>query len=70
MVAFMSWYSIPPLIDYIAEELEISSEEVYDSNVVAVAATISKFGLTPIWNDSSPASKIFVFLTATSFFFV
>lgn len=48
MVAFMSWYSIPPLIDYIAEELEISSEEVYDSNVVAVAATISKFGLTPI----------------------
>lgn len=46
MVAFMSWYSIPPLVDYIAEELDISSIEVYDSNVVAVAATISKESLS------------------------
>lgn len=42
MVAFMSWYSIPPLMSVISKELGISSDEVYDSNVTAVAATISK----------------------------
>ncbi|ORY92011.1 major facilitator superfamily domain-containing protein [Syncephalastrum racemosum] len=40
MVAFMSWYSIPPLMSIISKELGISSDEVYDSNVTAVAATI------------------------------
>ncbi|KAI9321276.1 major facilitator superfamily domain-containing protein [Dichotomocladium elegans] len=40
MVAFMAWYSIPPLIDYIAEDLGISATEIYDSNMAAVSITI------------------------------
>ena len=42
MVAFFSWYSIPPLITYIEHDLGISASKVYDSNVVAVAATVGK----------------------------
>ncbi|KAJ8657240.1 hypothetical protein O0I10_007056 [Lichtheimia ornata] len=40
MVAFLAWYSIPPVIDHIAEDLNIPSVEVYDSNMAAVAITI------------------------------
>ncbi|KAI7885044.1 MFS general substrate transporter [Lichtheimia hyalospora FSU 10163] len=40
MVAFLAWYSIPPVIDQIAEDLNIPSVEVYDSNMAAVAITI------------------------------
>lgn len=43
MVAFFAWYSIPPLISYIEEDLRLFASQVYDSNVVAVTATISKF---------------------------
>lgn len=42
MVAFLAWYSIPPVIDHIAEDLNIPSMEVYDSNMAAVAITIGK----------------------------
>jgi len=35
MTAFLSWYSIPPIISYIAQDLKISATQVYDSNVVA-----------------------------------
>jgi len=40
MTAFFSWYSIPPLISYIAKDLGISASQIYDSNVAAVTATI------------------------------
>ncbi|KAI9265060.1 major facilitator superfamily domain-containing protein [Phascolomyces articulosus] len=40
MVAFMSWYAIPPIVYHIAEDLDISAEEIYDSNMVSVALTI------------------------------
>ena len=40
MVAFMAWYAIPPIVYHIAEDLNISSVEIYDSNMVAVAITI------------------------------
>lgn len=43
MVAFLAWYSIPPVIDHIAEDLNIPSMEVYDSNMAAVAITIGKW---------------------------
>ncbi len=46
MTAFFSWYSIPPLISYIAKDLGISASQVYDSNVVAVTATIGKLSST------------------------
>lgn len=42
MVAFLAWYSIPPVIDHIAEDLNIPSVEVYDSNMAAVAITIGE----------------------------
>ena len=51
MTAFFSWYSIPPLISYIAADLGISASQIYDSNVVAVTATIGKL---------SSASQIFM----------
>jgi len=41
MVAFLSWYSIPPVMHYIAEDLKIPTSQVHNSNVVAVASTIS-----------------------------
>ncbi|KAG2224472.1 hypothetical protein INT45_010538 [Circinella minor] len=40
MVAFMSWYAIPPIIYHISEDLDISAEEIYDSNTVSVVLTI------------------------------
>ncbi|KAI7885043.1 MFS general substrate transporter [Lichtheimia hyalospora FSU 10163] len=40
MVAFMAWFSIPPVMDHIAEDLNIPSAEMYDSNMAAVAVTI------------------------------
>ncbi|KAI9496940.1 major facilitator superfamily domain-containing protein [Zychaea mexicana] len=40
MVAFMSWYAIPPIVYHIAEDLGISSVEIYDSNMAAVSITI------------------------------
>ncbi|KAI8138238.1 major facilitator superfamily domain-containing protein [Fennellomyces sp. T-0311] len=40
MIAFMAWYAIPPIVYHIAEDLGISSVEIYDSNMVAVAITI------------------------------
>lgn len=42
MVAFLAWYSIPPIVPHIADDLKISAEHIYDSNVVAVSATIGK----------------------------
>jgi NNP family nitrate/nitrite transporter-like MFS transporter len=41
MTAFLAWYSIPPIMPYIAKDLGISATRVYDSNVVAVSATIA-----------------------------
>ncbi|KAI8577555.1 hypothetical protein K450DRAFT_251407 [Umbelopsis ramanniana AG] len=41
MTAFLAWYSIPPLISIIQADLGLSATDVYDSNVVAVAATIA-----------------------------
>ena len=46
MVAFIAWYSIPPLISYIEEDLRLTASQVYDSNVVAVTATIGRFPFT------------------------
>ena len=40
MVAFMSWYAIPPIIYHIAQDLDIPQVDIYDSNMVAVAITI------------------------------
>ncbi|KAG2216135.1 hypothetical protein INT45_005647 [Circinella minor] len=40
MVAFMSWYAIPPIVYHIAEDLGISTVEIYDSNMAAVSITI------------------------------
>lgn len=42
MVAFMAWFSIPPVMDHIAENLNIPSAEMYDSNMAAVAVTIGR----------------------------
>ena len=36
----MSWYAIPPIVYHISEDLNISAEEIYDSNMVSVALTI------------------------------
>jgi NNP family nitrate/nitrite transporter-like MFS transporter len=41
MTAFLAWYSIPPVMPHIASDLNISAEHVYDSNVIAVSATIA-----------------------------
>ena len=40
MVAFMSWYAIPPIVVHIANDLDIKAVEVYDANMVSVAITI------------------------------
>jgi NNP family nitrate/nitrite transporter-like MFS transporter len=40
MVAFLAWYSIPPIMAYIAKDLGIPPTQVYNSNVVAVSSTI------------------------------
>jgi NNP family nitrate/nitrite transporter-like MFS transporter len=40
MIAFLAWYSIPPIMTYIAKDLHIPPTQVYDSNVVAVSSTI------------------------------
>ncbi|KAI8138239.1 major facilitator superfamily domain-containing protein [Fennellomyces sp. T-0311] len=40
MVAFMSWYAIPPIVYHIAQDLDIPPVDIYDSNMVAVAITI------------------------------
>ena len=42
MTAFLAWYSIPPVMPHIQSDLNISAEHVYDSNVIAVSATIGK----------------------------
>ena len=52
MVAFMAWFSIPPVMDHIAKDLNIPSAEMYDSNMAAVAVTIGR----PI--ISKPPTKI------------
>ncbi|KAF8635396.1 hypothetical protein AX15_000396 [Amanita polypyramis BW_CC] len=55
MVAFFAWYSIPPLISYIASDLKVSSKDVYDSNVVAVTATIvARFVVGPLCERFGP----------------
>ncbi|KAI8069463.1 major facilitator superfamily domain-containing protein [Gongronella butleri] len=40
MIAFFSWFAVPPLSEAIIEDLKISAAEMYDSNVSAVAVTI------------------------------
>ncbi|KAI9265059.1 major facilitator superfamily domain-containing protein [Phascolomyces articulosus] len=40
MVAFMSWYAIPPIVVHIAKDLDIAPVEIYDANMVSVAITI------------------------------
>lgn len=59
MVAFMSWYAIPPLVDYIAQDLGISSVQVYDSNMAAVSVTVCKSFFPFIITD---AAKFFLCL--------
>ncbi|CDS10082.1 hypothetical protein LRAMOSA02759 [Lichtheimia ramosa] len=40
MVAFMAWFSIPPVMDHIAKDLGIPAAEMYDSNMASVAVTV------------------------------
>ncbi|KAM6494398.1 high affinity nitrate transporter NrtB [Amanita muscaria] len=40
MVAFLAWYSIPPIMPHIAADLKISAIDVNNSNVIAVSATV------------------------------
>lgn len=39
-VAFFGWFSIPPLLPTIKRELQLSGDQVANSNIVAVASTI------------------------------
>ncbi|ORX45272.1 MFS general substrate transporter [Hesseltinella vesiculosa] len=40
MIAFFSWFAVPPLATAISSDLKISASDMYDSNVSAVAVTI------------------------------
>jgi NNP family nitrate/nitrite transporter-like MFS transporter len=65
MVAFLAWYSIPPLMPYIASDLKASANEVYDSNVAAVSATIgARLVVGPFCERYGPRRVMAVLLLA------
>ncbi|KAI9498884.1 major facilitator superfamily domain-containing protein [Zychaea mexicana] len=63
LVAFMSWYAIPPIGYHIAQDLNIPQVQVYDANMVSVAITIvARLVIGPLCERFGPRRMMCVVL--------
>ncbi len=61
-MAFLAWFAVAPLLPVIKKDLGLTSEDIFDSNIVSVSATIlARFLVGPLC-DAYGARRIFAIL--------
>jgi len=54
-MAFLAWFSIAPLLPVIKKDLNLSANDIFDSNIISVAATVlARFTVGPLCDAYGP----------------